>query len=306
MESRSHQTGSSLLLPGAGPEHLARHGRPRVLPPQGPVRPCGLRGRAGGAGLAQAASSLLGPRPHLGHWDRWFPFPPAGAAPHAPGTGRPSVTQGTLRARLPEGPAQDLGSEHISCAHTLPAPDPAGHYPTLSALAGRAVLQTPPARSLPRPAVTSCRPSTPWPPAHPCPLGGQPSPLPGLFSELSAQGSVCGAGGNPSPPGGWGVLERGVMTPRDAQSRAWGGAGRPRGAVRAMPPLLLQLLPGTPCPPCSQVKIEFTQPENGIALLPSSAAGGNHRGAAARQHQAALGECGGLGHERDVGATGRP
>ncbi|CAI9172436.1 unnamed protein product [Rangifer tarandus platyrhynchus] len=68
----------------------------------------------------------------------------------------------------------------------------------------------------------------------------------------------------------------------------------------------LELLPGTPCPPCSQVKIEFTQPENGIALLPSSAAGGNHRGAAARQHQAALGECGGLGHERDVGATGRP
>lgn len=179
------------------------------------------------------------------------PFPPAGAAPHAPGTGGPSVTPGTPRARLPEGPAQDLGSEHIFCVHTLPAPDPAGHSPALSAPGGTCCPADAPSL-LPAPArlpVTSCRLSTPWPPAHPCPLGGQPSPLPGLFSGLSAQGSVCGAGGNPSPPGGWGVLERGVVTPRDAQSRAWGGAGRPRGAVRAMPLLFLQLLPGAPLSP---------------------------------------------------------
>lgn len=145
MKSRSsHQTGASLLLLGAGPEHLARHGRPRVLPPQGLIRPCGLRGRAGGVGLVQAASSLLGPRPRPGHWDRWWPgpvyaemrpFPPAGAAPHAPGTGGPSVAPGNPRACLPE-PAQDLGSERISCAHTLPAPDPAGHSPALSAPSG--------------------------------------------------------------------------------------------------------------------------------------------------------------------------
>ena len=45
------------------------------------------------------------------------------------------------------------------------------------------------------------------------------------------------------------MLERGVVTPQDAQSRAWGGAGQPHGAVNAEPPLLLQLLPGAPLSP---------------------------------------------------------
>lgn len=103
------------------------------------------------------------------------------------------------------------------------------------------------------------------------------------------------------------MLERGVVTPRDAQSRAWGGAGRPRGAVRAMPLLFLRLLPGAPLSPvlpgenrvhtASKMESHFSP-----ALLQVVTTGVR----AAEQHQAALGERRGLGHERDMGVTGRP
>ena len=99
------------------------------------------------------------------------------------------------------------------------------------------------------------------------------------------------------------MLERGVVTPRDAQSRAWGGVGQPLGAVRAMPSLLLQLLPGAPLfpvlPGSHSLKMES---HFSPALLQVVTRGV----LAARQHQAALGDLRGLGHEGDVGATGMP
>lgn len=112
------------------------------------------------------------------------------------GPSGPSVTPGTPRARLPEGLAQDLGSEH-SC--TLPRrPRPCGVLPPqLNAPGDTLSCRRPQPAPCPQPTVTSCRPSTPWPPAHTCPPGGQPSPLPGLFTALST--GVCL----------WGCLEGG-------------------------------------------------------------------------------------------------
>ena len=201
-------------------------------------------GGAGGAGLARGG--LLSP---------WSPLPPGVLGQLVPpvqsvlrctlphlqgllltlqGPSGPSVTPGTPRARLPERPAQDLGSEH-SC--TLPCrPRPHGALPPqLNAPGGHAVLQTPPARSL-APAHSHLLPAV-----HSlasCPL--VPTGGPALSSSWSLH-SPQHRGLSAGLSGGWGVLERGAVTSRDAQSRAWGHESHA--------PLLLQLLPGAPQSP---------------------------------------------------------
>lgn len=206
MKSRSHRTGSSLLLLGAGPEHLARHGRPRALPPQGPIRPRGLWGRAGGAGLAQAASSLLGPRPRLGRWDRRCQVQSMLRCTLSHLQGLLLTLQGRagLRSpREPRGPDSLRGQPRIwaqstSSASTLCLPrTPQGTPPHSVHPAGRAVLQTPPACSLPRPASLSPPAGYPLPGLLPTHAHWGASPLLFLVSSQGSQhrGLSVGLGG---------------------------------------------------------------------------------------------------------------
>lgn len=219
----------------------------------------------------RAACSLLGPCPRLGLWDRQCPVQSVlrCTLPHLQGllltlqgwAGLWSPRE-TPRARLPVGPAQDLGSEHSCTLPRRPRALRVGPPDSVHPVDTRSCRRPQPA-PCPQPAVTSCRPTTPWPPARPCPPGA--SPLLFLVSRHGPQHRGLSAGLS----GGWGVLERGAVTPRDAQGRAWGREGHA--------PLLL-LLPGAPSPSCSQVKTVHTARKQ-IPRLPDSAAGGNHGGA---------------------------
>lgn len=206
MKSKSQPDG---IITGAA-WSWARAPRSAWLTPSAPTPRSRLAtwapGEAGGAGPAQGGS--LSPRSPLPPGALGQVVPPVQSVlrctfPHLQGLlltlqgpSGPSVTPGTPRARLPEGLAQDLGSEH-SC--TLPRrPRLCGVLPPqLNAPGDTLSCRRPQPAPCPQPTVTSCRPSTPWPPAHTCPPGGQPSPLPGLFTALST--GVCL----------WGCLEGG-------------------------------------------------------------------------------------------------
>lgn len=156
------------------------------------------------------------------------PFPPAGAAPHAPGMGGPSVTPGTPRACLPE-PAQDLGSEHISCAHTLPTPDPVGRSPALSAPSGTCCPADAPS-PLPAPARGHLLPAIHSPGSCPPMTTGRPA-LSSSWSLLRALSTgVCLWGwGEPEPTWRVGsVRKRGRDSPRCPEQ----GLGRGWTATR--------------------------------------------------------------------------
>ena len=159
-------------------------------------------GGAGGAGPARGG--LLSP---------WSPLPPGVLGQLVPpvqsvlrctlphlqgllltlqGPSGPSVTPGTPRARLPERPAQDLGSEH-SC--TLPCrPRPHGALPPPTQCTRRTRCPADAPSPLPGPSPQSPPAGRPLPGLLPTRAHRGASPL--LFlvsSQPSAQGSVCGA-----------------------------------------------------------------------------------------------------------------
>ena len=136
--------------------------------------------------------------------------------------------------------------------------------------AGRAVLQTPPARSHLLPAIhspASCPPMT----------TGRPA-LYSSWSLLRALSTgVCLWGwGEPEPTWRMGsVRKRGRDSPRCPEQ----GLGRGWAATRGREGHALPSPPAAAWSPPVPRAARFTQPENGIPLLPSSAAGGNQRGA---------------------------
>lgn len=201
MKSKSQPDG---IITGAA-WSWARAPRSAWLTPSAPTPRSRLAtwapGEAGGAGPARGGS--LSPRSPLPPGALGQVVPPVQSVlrctfPHLQGLlltlqgpSGPSVTPGTPRARLPEGLAQDLGSEH-SC--TLPRrPRPCGVLPPQLNAPGDTLSCRRPS-PLPAPSPQSPPAGRPLPGLLPTHAHRGASPL--LFlvsSQPSAQGSVCGA-----------------------------------------------------------------------------------------------------------------